>query len=69
MTIGIKIARKISYRLTVLIGVCGVSATVFICSFVTNKTTFIILYALLFGTISGILYMIPIECCVSYFPK
>ena len=66
---GVKIARKITYRLTILLGVCAISTIVFICSFVTHKTIFIILYAGLFGCISGLLYMLPVECAMSYFPS
>lgn len=44
------------------------SASIFFSSLTTSFTLFSALYGICFGLFSGILYMVPINICYSYFP-
>lgn len=41
----------------------------FVCSFITDKTTFILVYSGGFGVSAGLIYMMPLECALKYFPN
>ena len=40
-----------------------------ICSFITNKLVFILIYAGVIGVSTGLSYMLPIECALKYYPN
>eukprot|EP01015_Nassula_variabilis_P022184 TRINITY_DN403_c0_g1_i7.p1 TRINITY_DN403_c0_g1~~TRINITY_DN403_c0_g1_i7.p1 ORF type:complete len:499 (+),score=56.73 TRINITY_DN403_c0_g1_i7:70-1566(+) len=68
-SIGVKVAQRIGHKLLVIIGICCISATVFICSFITNYTLFVLVYSIGFGVSAGMIYMTPLECALKYFPN
>jgi MFS family permease len=67
--VGVKVAGKIGYKTTFIIGTLIVSVAIFTCSFITHFTLFVFVYAIIFGLCNGIMYMLPVQCGLKYFPN
>lgn len=69
MSLGVKTAAKIGHKLMCVLTIICVSAAPVIVSFVTNYVIFIIIYTVMIGLASGMVYMTPIVCGWKYFPN
>ena len=68
LSIGVKTAARIGHKLMVSIGIFLIAATVFVVSFITNFWAFLLIYAIVLGVSSGMVYMVPVVCGLKYFP-
>lgn len=68
LSFGIKIAEKVGFKTTMLIGSQLIALAFLIISFVKDIYGLIVIYCLLVGVSGGLLYMLPIVCGWRYFP-
>lgn len=69
MALGVGLARKIGYKITIFGGVCSMIAAVIIASFMHEQQGFTGMYCILCGVATGLMYMLPIACGWEYFPQ
>jgi len=69
LSAGVKVADKIGHKIVCFFGVGCVAAAAFIVSFISNYMLFIIIYTVMIGLSSGLVYMVPVICGWKYFPK
>jgi hypothetical protein len=58
-----------SIKLMFFTGVTICCGCVFISSFLTNFWSFVIVYGIIYGFVTGLMYMSPCYLCYLYFPK
>lgn len=68
MPIGVKLSHWFGARIVCLSGSLTIALAVYISSFLTNFTALLIVYGIIFGFASGIVYVIPMDCGWKYFP-
>lgn len=66
---GVPLAIKCGYRVVSLCETFLIAVCVFVSSFMDNFWLFVLFYGILFGFLSGLLYMIPIFLGCKYFPN
>lgn len=69
MSLGVKTANRIGHRLICFLGIVCVAGASLIVSFISDYVTFIIIYTVMIGLASGMVYMTPIVCGWKYFPN
>jgi len=68
LAFGVKLAARIGHKLVIGVGIFLIAVTVFVVSFITNFWAFLLIYAIVLGLSSGMVYMVPIVCGLRYFP-
>lgn len=56
LALGVKLAVRIGHRLMASIGIVLIAGTVLIVSFITNFWAFLLIYAIMVGVTSGLMY-------------
>jgi len=69
LSLGVKTADKIGHKIICFFGVGCIAAAAFVVSFISNYILFIIIYTVMVGLSSGLVYMVPVVCGWKYFPK
>jgi len=68
LSFGVKLANKIGHKTMMWGSIILMAGTVFIVSFIKNFWAFLLIYAIVLGVSSGMVYMIPVVCGLRYFP-
>jgi len=68
MPIGVRLAHRFGVRKVALSGTALSVISVFATSYITNFAGMLIVYGILFGFASGIIFVLPMEAAWKYFP-
>jgi MFS family permease len=69
MFYGVKVAKRIGFKVTALISMLGFASTIFLASFMKDFWIFMLIYGILPPSFLGFAYLLPIHCGWAYFPE